>query len=74
MLLVSALTTSLAAAEELAPTFAPPFVIALIAAAIFTVLGFVVFSYKNVANRQQPGRVPVRHDKPIDEFGHAEDH
>jgi hypothetical protein len=71
--LVTALTTTLLAVEEKAPTFAPPAVIALIAAICFTFLGVVTFSYKNVANRQAPGRVPVTHEKPIDEFGHAEE-
>lgn len=37
--------------EELAPMVAPPWVFALIAAAIFIVLGFVVYSYRDVANR-----------------------
>lgn len=74
MLMVTALTTTLIAAEEkLAPVFAPAPVIALIAAAVFTILGFVVFSYKDVANRNLDPQGPVTHDKPIDEFGHAED-
>lgn len=37
--------------EELAPLVAPPWVFAAIAAAIFLVLGFVTFSYRDVANR-----------------------
>ncbi|RKR74589.1 hypothetical protein [Frondihabitans australicus] len=72
--LVTTLTTTLLAVEEKAPTFAPPAVIALIAAIVFTMFGFVTFSYKNVANRQQPGKVPVVAQKPIDEYGHTEDH
>lgn len=71
MLMVSALATTLVAAEEkLGPVFAPAPVIALIAAAVFTILGFVVFSYKDVANRNLDPEVPVQRDKPVDEFGH----
>ncbi|AMM20456.1 hypothetical protein AX769_10230 [Frondihabitans sp. PAMC 28766] len=72
--LVTALTTTVLALEEKAPTFAPPYFVAMIAAIVFAFLGFVTFSYKNVANRQAPGRVPVRHEEAIDEFGHAEEH
>ncbi len=72
--LVTTLTTALLAVEEKAPTFAPPAVIALIAGIAFAFLGFVTFSYKNVANRQQPGKVPVVRQPPMDEFGHLEDH
>ncbi|KQQ26532.1 MULTISPECIES: hypothetical protein [unclassified Frondihabitans] len=74
------ITSILAAEEQLAPVFAPAPVIALIAAAVFTILGFVVFSYKNVANRGYTGpghddQQPVHHtvdtdSLPIDEFGH----
>ena len=75
MLMVSALATTLIVAEEkLAPVFLPAPFIALIAAAVFTLLGFVVFSYKNVANRNLDPEIPPTLDKPIDEFGHAEDH
>jgi hypothetical protein len=75
MLMVTALTPILIAAEEkLAPVFLPAPFIALIAGAVFTILGFVVFSYKDVANRNLDPEVPVTRDKPIDEFGHAEDH
>ncbi|GAA4266808.1 hypothetical protein [Frondihabitans peucedani] len=71
MLMVTALATTLTAAEEsLAPTFAPAPVIALISAAVFTILGFVVFSYKNVANRNLDPEVPIQREQPIDEFGH----
>lgn len=76
MLLTTALITNLAAeTEKLAPVFAPPYVIALIAAAAFFILGYVVFSYKNVANRQMPqaSREPS-HETGIDEFGHPEEH
>ncbi|PZQ88245.1 MAG: hypothetical protein DI534_12340 [Leifsonia xyli] len=37
--------------EELAPLIAPAWVFAAIAAAIFIVLGFVTYSYRDVANR-----------------------
>lgn len=37
--------------EELAPMVAPPWVFAAIAAAIFILLGFITYSYRDVANR-----------------------
>ncbi|MEO5921025.1 MAG: hypothetical protein ABIQ01_07770 [Pseudolysinimonas sp.] len=37
--------------EELAPMIAPPIVFALIAASIFAVLGFISWSFRDVANR-----------------------
>ncbi len=37
--------------EELAPMVAPPWVFAAIAAAIFIMLAFVTYSYRDVANR-----------------------
>ena len=37
--------------EELAPMIAEPWVFAVIAAAIFTILGFVSWSFRDVANR-----------------------
>jgi hypothetical protein len=47
------LSMILAAAEheELAPMIAEPWVFAVIAAAIFTILGFVTYSFRDVANR-----------------------
>lgn len=42
--------------EELAPLIAPPLVFAGIAAAIFVLLGFITWSYRDVSNRQ-----PVKH-------------
>jgi hypothetical protein len=72
MLTVTAITTLIAAKENLAPVFLPAPFIALIAAAVFTILGFVVFSYKDVANRNLDPEVPFVRDSPIDEFGHAE--
>ncbi|GAA4669761.1 hypothetical protein [Frondihabitans cladoniiphilus] len=76
MLTVTALASSLIALEAKAPVFAPPFIISLIAAAVFTLLGFVVFSFKNYANRTPPrGQASFpEHEGPIDEFGHAEEH
>ena len=37
--------------EELAPMIAPPWVFAVIAASIFTILAFVSWSFRDVANR-----------------------
>ncbi|HET8896406.1 MAG TPA: hypothetical protein VFN04_03980 [Protaetiibacter sp.] len=37
--------------EELAPLVAPPWVFAAVAAAIFIMLAFVVYSYRDVTNR-----------------------
>ena len=37
--------------EELAPMIAPPWVFAVIAAAIFTTLALVSWSFRDVANR-----------------------
>lgn len=46
------LPTILAETEhELAPLLAEPWVFAAVAAAIFLVLGFVTWSYRDVANR-----------------------
>ena len=41
----------LASEEELAPLFAPPLVIAGIAALFFLMIGLVTFAYRDVANR-----------------------
>lgn len=37
--------------HELAPLLMPPVAFGLVAAAIFTFLGFVTFSFRDVANR-----------------------
>jgi len=75
MLTVTALTTTLVAAQEqLAHVFLPAPFIALIAGAVFTILAVVVFSYKDVANRNLDPEVPPVRDRPIDEYGHAADH
>ncbi len=42
--------------EELAPLIAPPLVFAGIAVAVFVLLGFITWSYRDVSNRQ-----PVKH-------------
>lgn len=58
------LTTFLAEAEaELAPMIAEPWVFAVIAAAFFAVIGFVTWSYRDVANRHS--------DKVSDSAGHG---
>ncbi|ROQ38274.1 hypothetical protein EDF46_1901 [Frondihabitans sp. PhB188] len=83
-MMITALTTSLVAAEEaLAPVFAPAPVIALTFGAIFFVLGVVVFSYRNIANKNSAtGTSADAHSDagtgneytPLDEFGHADKH
>ncbi|NYF11028.1 hypothetical protein HDC94_002184 [Leifsonia sp. AK011] len=45
------LATVLAETEELAPLLMPPLAFAGIAVAVFTLLGFVTWSYRDVANR-----------------------
>ncbi len=46
--------------HELAPLFAPPEVIAGIAAIVFLLMGLVTFSYRDVANRHRnKGRIPA---------------
>jgi hypothetical protein len=52
--------------EELAPLIAPPIVFAGIAAAIFITLGFVTWSFRDVANRHS--------DKPLPDEHHAGHH
>ncbi|HWH25905.1 MAG TPA: hypothetical protein VNT53_04590 [Pseudolysinimonas sp.] len=53
----------LAAEEELAPMIAPPIVFAGITAAVFVILAFITWSYRDVANRHS--------DKaPSDHSGH----
>lgn len=61
--------------EELAPLIAPAPVIAGVFALAFLALGYVVFSYRDVANRsvRKAGKL-AHHDGPIDEFGHPENH
>ena len=61
--------------EELAPLIAPAPVIAGVFAVAFVVLGYVVFSYRDVANRSlRKANKLDHHDGPIDEFGHPENH
>lgn len=45
------LLTLLSETEELAPLLMPPIAFAGVAAGIFLVLGFVVWSFRDVANR-----------------------
>jgi len=45
--------------EELAPLIAPPWVFAAIAAAIFTILGLVSWSFRDVANRHSDKTSPA---------------
>lgn len=52
---MSLLVTLAASTEELAPLLMPPLAFAGIAATIFIALGFVVFSFRDVANRQGQG-------------------
>lgn len=49
---MSLLVTMAASTEELAPLLMPPLAFAGIAAAVFISLGFVVWSFRDVANRQ----------------------
>jgi hypothetical protein len=48
---MSLLVTLVAETEELAPLIMPPLAFAGIAVAIFVVLGFVTWSFRDVANR-----------------------
>ncbi len=58
------LPTLLAEAEhELAPMIAEPWVFAVIATAFFALIGFVTWSYRDVANRHS--------DKVADDAGHG---
>lgn len=50
--------------EELAPLIAEPWVFAAVAAAVFLLLGFVTWSYRDVANRHSDktaGQTPGDH-------------
>jgi hypothetical protein len=48
---MSLLLAAAAESEELAPLLMPPLAFAGIAVAIFAILGFVVWSYRDVSNR-----------------------
>ena len=52
----------LAETEELAPLLMPPIVFAAIAVAIFTLLGFVTWSFRDVANRHSNKSSKAGHD------------
>ncbi len=49
---MSLLVNLASSTEELAPLLMPPLLFAGIAVAIFVALGFVVWSFRDVANRQ----------------------
>lgn len=60
-----------AAHEAAAPLIAPPIVIALTFAVFFLFLGYVVWSYRDVANRSvRKASKLAHHDTAIDEYGH----
>jgi hypothetical protein len=61
-------TIVLAAVEAKAPLFFPIWVFPMIAALVFITLGFVVYSFRDVANRhsQKTGHSPAS--------GHTTDH
>jgi hypothetical protein len=64
-----------AAHEDLAPLLAPPAVIAAVFGVFFLFLGYVVWSYRDVANRSpRKASSQAHHDGPVDEFGHPEKH
>ena len=64
-----------AAHEDLAPLIAPPVVISAVFGLFFLFLGFVVWSYRDVANRSpRKASTQAHHAGPIDEFGHPEQH
>jgi hypothetical protein len=48
---MSLLTTLVAETEELAPLLMPPLAFAGVAVAVFVLLGFVTWSFRDVANR-----------------------
>lgn len=50
---MTSLSSTILALEELAPLFAPPYVIAGIAALAFFMLGLIVHTYRDVANRHR---------------------
>lgn len=59
---MSLLATVLAETEELAPLLAPPIVFSLIAVAVFAALGFVTWSFRDVANRHSNKAGKAGHD------------
>lgn len=65
---MSLIATVFAESEHLAPLVMPPLAFAGIAAAIFVVLGFVVWSYRDVNNRHLPKLKSGSHDS--DTSGH----
>jgi len=59
MLLIASV---LAETEELAPLLMPPIAFALVAVAVFTALGFVTWSFRDVANRHSNKTSKPGHD------------
>jgi hypothetical protein len=61
----------LAAAEEI-QLIAPPIVFPLVLAAVFALLGFVTWSFRDVAYRHSNKFEATRtHETGVDEFGHT---
>lgn len=60
---MSLLATALTEVEELAPLLMPPLAFAGVAVAVFVTLGFVVWSFRDVANRhsQKTGKPGESH-------------
>jgi hypothetical protein len=51
---------------------APPIVFPLVAASVFIVLGFITWSFRDVAYRHSPKFEATRTDETgVDEFGHV---
>lgn len=59
---MSQLALILAQTEELAPLIMPSWVFAAIAAAVFATLGFVTWSFRDVANRHSDKVTPSSTD------------
>ena len=61
--------------EDLAPLIAPPAAISAVFGVFFLFLGYVVWSYRDVANRSpRKASTQAHHEAPVDEFGHPEQH
>jgi len=61
----------LASAAEI-PLIAPPIVFPLVGAALFALLGFVTWSFRDVAYRHSQKFDATRtHESGVDEFGHT---
>jgi hypothetical protein len=65
------MTHLLLAAAESAPSV-PAFIFPVVAAAVFTLLGFVTWSFRDVAYRHsQKFEATRHHETGVDEFGHT---